>query len=249
MPRAVPRRWPPSANGDGEQLRAWVDKIAINTHRAGEIIRRLRGFTKKSEPRRETVDAGSLVEEVIELMEAETRLRNVRVRWEPRHTAAVLVDPIQIQQVLVNLLRNAYDAMSACPSERRQVTIATAPRDGHLELAVEDRGEGIRPEHQDRVFDAFFTSKANGVGIGLAISRSIVEDHGGRLWVTPNSADGVTFRLTLPLGIARLRQQSLRSTRSIPPTWLFQRGIISCKPTRPSSSWTTTSKFASRWRR
>ncbi len=187
-------------DSDDERLRAWVDKIATNTHRAGEIIRRLRSFTKKSEPRREPVDVASLVEEVIELMETETRLRNVRVRWEPRHRATVLVDPIQIQQVLVNLLRNAYDAMAAIPAERRQVTIATLAGEGRVELAVEDRGEGILPEHQERVFDAFFTSKPNGVGIGLAISRSIIEDHGGRLWVTPNPSEGVTFRFTLPFG-------------------------------------------------
>ncbi len=186
--------------GDGQPLRSWVDKIAVNTHRAGEIIRRLRGFTKKSEPRREPVDVASLVEEVVDLMETETRLRNVRVRWEPRQTATVLVDPIQIQQVLVNLLRNAYDAMAANPPERRQVTIVTLTREDRVELSVEDRGEGIRPEHQERVFDAFFSSKPNGVGIGLAISRSIVEDHGGRLWVTPNASEGVTFRFTLPLG-------------------------------------------------
>ena len=102
--------------------------------------------------------------------------------------------------MLVNLLRNAYEAMlgNADPSER-QVVIGTQLRGNKVEISVEDAGEGIAAENTDRVFDAFFTSKANGVGIGLAISRSIVEDHGGRLWVNPNPARGVTFRFTLPL--------------------------------------------------
>ncbi|HEV3138555.1 MAG TPA: ATP-binding protein, partial [Pirellulales bacterium] len=85
------------------------------------------------------------------------------------------------------------------PPERRLVTIALAQRDGQIEVSVEDQGEGIPPENRERVFEAFFTSKPNGVGIGLAISRSIVEAHGGQLWVVPNPERGVTFRFTLPM--------------------------------------------------
>ncbi len=186
-----------------KKLLSWIDKIAVNTHRAGQMIRRLRSFTRKSEPRRSTVEINELVEEVIDLLEAETRLQNVRVRWE--HTAAVhaTVDRIQIQQVLVNLLRNAYEAMSANRPNERQVTIAAAIREDKIEISVKDLGEGIAEENLERVFDAFFTSKPNGVGIGLAISRSIVEEHGGRLWVRPNSKHGVTFHFTLPLSGAQ----------------------------------------------
>ena len=102
------------ANGHAK-LRGWVDKIAANTHRAGEIIRRLRGFTKKSEPKRSTVDVNTLITEVIDLLEADTRLQGVRIRWKQGPRAAVNVDPIQIQQVLVNLLRNAFEAMAGNP--------------------------------------------------------------------------------------------------------------------------------------
>jgi PAS domain S-box-containing protein len=186
-------------NGDPKVL-DWIEKIAANTHRAGEIIRRLRGFTRKSESRRSTVEVGELMEEVIALLEADARLQSVRVRWEePYDKEFVTVDPIQIQQVLVNLLRNAFEAMAGNRPECRQVTIAATADDEFIEISVEDQGEGIAPENFDRVFEAFFTNKSNGVGIGLAISRSIVEDHGGRLWVTPNPTQGVTFRFTLPL--------------------------------------------------
>lgn len=187
------------ASDRDQKLLAWIDKIAANTHRAGEIIRRLRGFTRRSEPRRSTIEINDLIQEVIDLMEAETRLHNIRLRWEATEDTHANVDPIQIQQVLVNLLRNAYEAMAGNGPEGRQVTIAATPHGDTIEIAVEDLGEGIAAENRDRVFEAFFTSKPSGVGIGLAISRSIVEDHGGRLWVTPNPTQGVTFRFILPL--------------------------------------------------
>jgi PAS domain S-box-containing protein len=187
------------APGNDKKLLSWIEKIATNTDRAGQMIRRLRSFTRKSEPRRSTVEINELIDEVIDLLEAETRLQNVRVRWQPDGTIHATVDRVQVQQVLVNLLRNAYEAMLGNGPDERQVVIGTQLRGNKVEISVEDAGEGIAAENTDRVFDAFFTSKANGVGIGLAISRSIVEDHGGRLWVNPNPARGVTFRFTLPL--------------------------------------------------
>jgi PAS domain S-box-containing protein len=182
-----------------EKILEWIEKIATNTHRAAEMIRRLRGFTRKSEPRRSTVEVGELVSEVIDLLEAETRVQQVRVRWEPRGVLYATVDRIQVQQVLVNLLRNAYEAMAGVPPDQRQVTIAERRREQTVELTVKDTGEGIAPENLHQVFDAFFTSKPHGVGIGLAITRSIVEGHGGRLWVRRNPKRGVTFHFTLPL--------------------------------------------------
>jgi PAS domain S-box-containing protein len=186
------------ADADAKLL-TWIDKISNNTHRAAEMIRRLRSFTRKSEPTRSTIEASELVSETIELIEAETRLKSFRVRWQPQSNLWVRVDRIQIEQVLVNLLRNAYEAMAGNVGDQRRVTIGLARRADKVEISVEDVGEGIAAENQERVFDAFFTSKPNGVGIGLAISRSIVEDHGGRLWVEPNPERGVTFRFTLPL--------------------------------------------------
>ncbi len=183
-----------------ENVLNWIGKIAHNTHRAAEMIRRLRSFTRKSDPKRETIEASELVTEVIDLLEAETRLKSVRLRWRPpKSSLPVRVDRIQIEQVLVNLLRNAYEAMAGNPSDDRSVSIAIARQADKTEISVKDVGEGINAEDLERVFDAFVTSKPNGVGIGLAISRSIVEDHGGRLWAEANLDRGVTFRFTLPL--------------------------------------------------
>ena len=187
------------APGRDETVFTWIEKITINTHRAAEMIRRLRSFTRKSEPHRRSCEINELIEEVVDLLEAETRLHAIRVRWKPIPTVHANVDRIQIQQVLVNLLHNAYEAMAANPSEQRRVTIVLAVGRGKIEISVKDQGEGISAENMERVFEAFFTSKPNGVGVGLAISRSIVEGHGGQLWVHPNPRQGVTFHFTLPL--------------------------------------------------
>ncbi len=182
-----------------EKTRQWIEKIASNTHRAGEIIRRLRGFTRKSECRPEPVDLGEVLRDVVDLLEPETRRRNVRLRCETRAVPSVVVDPVQIQQVLVNLLHNAYDALAEMPPERRQVTIGIEPVERAVQVSVSDRGRGVKAEDRDKVFDAFFTTKQNGMGIGLAISRSIVEDHGGRLSLAANEPYGVTFHFELPV--------------------------------------------------
>jgi C4-dicarboxylate-specific signal transduction histidine kinase len=188
-----------AAPGSDQKVAEWIEKIALNTHRAAEMIRRLRSFTRKTDPRRSTVGVGELVQEVIDLIEVETRRHGASVRHEPWPELHVTVDRLQVEQVLVNLLRNAYEAMGQLPPGQRQVTIAVRPGADKLEFSVEDRGEGIAPENLERVFDAFYTSKPNGFGIGLAISRSIIEDHGGRLWVTRNRNQGVTFYFTLPV--------------------------------------------------
>jgi PAS domain S-box-containing protein len=192
-----------SRSSDRDQkLLSWVEKIAINTHRAGEIIRRLRGFTRKSKPERSLVEVNQLIEEVLDLLEGETRRQGIRVQWQRAASVQINVDILQIQQVLVNLLRNAFEAMVGNPPDRQEVTIALSTTDEQIEISVADAGEGISPENMDRVFDAFFTSKPNGVGVGLAISRSIAQDHGGQLSVVPNPQRGVTFRLTLPRSAA-----------------------------------------------
>jgi two-component system sensor kinase FixL len=111
----------------------------------------------------------------------------------------IVIDPFQVQQVLINLVRNALEAMPA-DSPTREIVIRTeshAP--GSAEIAVSDSGPGLLAQQCDRIFDAFFTTKAKGLGIGLSISRSIAETHGGRLWATPNPTGGVTFHLQLPV--------------------------------------------------
>jgi PAS domain S-box-containing protein len=181
------------------KLLAWVEKIAANTHRAGEIIRRLRTFTRKSDSRRSTVSVDELVTDVVELMDAETRRRRMRVVRQTRSAAQIVADSVQIQQVLFNLLHNAFESMADNADDQRQVTISVQADARVVTVSVADSGAGIASENRDRVFEAFFTSKSNGMGIGLAISRSIVEDHGGRLWFNANADRGVTFHFALPI--------------------------------------------------
>ncbi len=184
-----------------DKLREWVARIAANTDRAGQMIRRLRAFTRKSEPHRAPVELTELVHDVIELVGSESRRRNMRVRWEPSKEPVprVEVDPVQIQQVLVNLMHNAFDAARDMPPERRQIVVEAKAQGNAVELSVADQGRGIPREQRERVFEAFYSTKTSGVGIGLAISRSIVENHGGKLWFSPNPRHGTTFHFTVPV--------------------------------------------------
>ena len=146
------------------------------------------------------MSVNKLVGEALELVSPEARRRNMRVAWKPGTQARVVVDPVQVQQVLVNLLHNAFDAAADQPPERRLVSIGLERSDETVTISVTDQGRGIAAEDRARVFDAFFTTKPNGVGIGLAISRSIVEDHGGRLGLSANGeSPGVTFHFSLPV--------------------------------------------------
>jgi C4-dicarboxylate-specific signal transduction histidine kinase len=182
-----------------DKLLTWLEQITNSTQRAAEMIRRLRRFARKSGPRRSAVDVNELVQEVIDLLEAEARLQNIRIRWQSVAATQARIDRVQVQQVLVNLLRNAFEAMCDNPSDRRQVTIKAKAGAEGIELSVEDLGKGVAAEDVDRVFEAFFTTKPNGLGIGLAISRSIIEDHRGRLWVDSGRRGGAVFHFTLPL--------------------------------------------------
>ena len=183
------------------KLLPWVEQIAHNTQRAGDMLRRLRRFARKSEPQRADVDINELVQEVIELLEAEIRVREICVRWKPVAATRARIDRVQVQQVLVNLLSNAFEAVADRSPDDRLVIISANSTDDHVEVAVQDAGGGVPQQHRDRVFEAFFTTKSGGVGIGLAISRSIIEDHGGRIWIEPNNHGGATFLFTLPLEI------------------------------------------------
>jgi two-component system, LuxR family, sensor kinase FixL len=172
--------------------------------RAGEIIRRLREFVKKSEPERHEENIITLIEEAcgLALIGAREQGVTVRFRTAPQLPAA-LVDKVQVQQVLVNLIRNAVEAMQA--SARRDITIETMlDEDGFIRIGVIDTGPGIAPEIMERLFQPFVTTKPQGMGVGLSLCRAIVEAHGGRLWAEPNPGGGAIFRFTVPkVGRAR----------------------------------------------
>jgi two-component system sensor kinase FixL len=177
-----------------------LEQINAQALRAGEVIRRLRNFVKNREVKREPVDCSRLLEDLRTLAETDARLHNVRLRLETTESLPeVYADPIQLQQVVLNLVRNAIDAMADTPEARREVVLSTAAvNHGEIEVIVADHGSGLAPEATEHLFNPFFTTKAGGTGLGLAISKSIVRAHGGRLWHTPNEPCGARFHFTLP---------------------------------------------------
>jgi two-component system, LuxR family, sensor kinase FixL len=179
-------------------LREAMDKAGEQALRAGQVIRRLRDFVARGESERRVEDVKKLVEEASALALVGVRDKGVHVRFEfdPR-IDFVLADKVQIQQVLLNLMRNAIDAME--DSQRRELTVSTrlAPED-MVEISVTDTGTGISPEIAAQLFQPFVTSKRQGMGVGLSISRTIVEAHGGSIAPRPNPEGGTVFSFTLP---------------------------------------------------
>lgn len=175
--------------------------IVDDDRRAGSIIQRMRSMLEKTVPSMETQDLNNLVSEVARLVSSETLLRNAALRLDlaPR-LPPVRGDGIQLQQVILNLVVNALDSIADRPLDARLVVVRTRYEGKeHVVLSVEDSGKGIAPTDLERVFEAFYTTKAKGLGVGLAISRSILESHGGRIRADNNAGDGVTFRCTLPI--------------------------------------------------
>lgn len=179
-------------------IRNAMEKAAEQSLRAGQIIRRLRDFVARGESERRVESLKKLIEEASALALVGAKEHGVRVKFQidPAHDL-VLVDKVQIQQVLLNLIRNAIEAMEQ--SSRRELLIASRPGDGQLvEVSVADTGSGISPEVATQLFQPFITTKRYGMGVGLSISRSIVEAHGGQIAVEPNPDGGTVFRFTMP---------------------------------------------------
>ncbi|XXX80292.1 response regulator [Sorangium sp. So ce134] len=186
---------------DIAEARTALDDIVADDRRAGKVIQRLRAMLRKGELSVAAQDLNELVREVARLMASAALLAGTTVRLElAPGLPPVRGDGVQLQQVLVNLLTNALDAVSRRPPEVRLVVVRTLPAgEGRVELSVADSGEGVPPADLERIFEPFFTSKAQGLGVGLAISRSIVEAHGGRLWAERSAGEGATFRCALPV--------------------------------------------------
>jgi two-component system sensor kinase FixL len=178
-------------------LRSAMDKAAEQALRAGQIIRRLRDFVARGESERRVESVKKLVEEASALALVGAKDQGVRVRFQFDPTAnLVLADKVQIQQVLLNLLRNAVEAMES--SQKRELVISTESiKDGMIAISVADTGSGIAPEMMAQLFQPFVTNKRHGMGVGLSISRTIIEAHGGQIGVEPNPAGGTIFRFTL----------------------------------------------------
>ena len=187
-----------STDPNTAKIEGALDRAAEQAIRAGQIIRRLRDFVARGESEKRVESLSKLIEEAGALGLAGAREQSVQLRFnlDPQHDQ-VLVDRVQIQQVLVNLFRNALEAM-ADSTHRELIASNTPVADDMIEIAVSDTGSGFAEAVAQSLFQTFFTTKETGMGVGLSISRSIIEAHGGRMWAETNAAGGATFRFTLP---------------------------------------------------
>jgi len=188
---------------DPREIREALEKLGVQAQRAGRIIRRVHDFVRKSEPKRAPCALAEIVDDCLGFVEAEARKRRVRLVADLPPLPPVLADRLMLEQVLLNLIRNGMDAMSATPAARRVLRISAERRAEEVVISIADNGCGIAPEVRDKLFTAFFSTKPEGMGIGLSICRSIIEFHRGRLWVEDNSTaadgSGMIFSFTLPL--------------------------------------------------
>jgi PAS domain S-box-containing protein len=208
-------RWLSQLKEDSAALagaREALQRIIRDGTRAGEVITRIRALFKKTEIAKESLEINAVIQEAIVLSRIEMEKRRVVLRLEmapdlPR----ILGDRVQLQQVLINLILNGLEAMSEVEFRPRELVIGTQLHEGAQVLAtVRDSGVGFDPADIEQLFTAFQTTKPGGLGMGLSISRSIVENHGGRLWATGNEGDGATFHFTLPLEFAAQRADRQR---------------------------------------
>jgi two-component system, LuxR family, sensor kinase FixL len=198
-------RWLARQSPDLDEARAAVERIIRDGHRASEVIGRVRALVKKSPPRKDWLDINETILEVIALARSDVHGNRVALQTQlSDDVPRILGDRIQLQQVILNLIVNAIEAMSGVSDGPREILVSSGKYESNgVVVAVQDSGIGLAAESLEHLFDAFFTTKPSGMGMGLAISRTIIEAHGGRLWATPNDGPGATFQFTLPLPSAR----------------------------------------------
>lgn len=194
--------WLADDHPDLGQVREALADIASEGHRASEVIARIRALIKQSAPQKTLLDFNEVVHEVLGLIGHEVQWKQVTLRAElDGGLPLVHGDRVQLQQVLLNLMMNGIEAMSGIEGRARELRVMTSSgEDNEVVTAVCDTGVGLKPQEAERVFKAFHTTKPGGMGMGLAISRSIIDGHGGRLWATANDGPGATFQFTLPAG-------------------------------------------------
>jgi PAS domain S-box-containing protein len=192
-------RWLGNEPPDLEEARGAVARIIRDGNRASEVVRRLRALTKKTDPQKTPLDINDVVHDVVALVQREVLSHRVWLRFNlDADLPPVFGDRVQLQQVIINLMMNGIEAMVGVTERPRELLIRSRRHEGgHVLVAVQDSGIGINSEHLDRLFTAFFTTKTDGMGMGLSICRSIVEAHGGEMWVSPNDGPGATFQFTI----------------------------------------------------
>jgi PAS domain S-box-containing protein len=193
-------RWLNMQPPDPEEVRQALGRIVKEGRRAGDVISRIRALVTKAPPRKDTLDINDTIREVIALTGSELRRNGTSLQTQLADGLPLVPgDRIQLQQVMVNLILNAVEAMSGSDLGSRELLISTEEDgDNGVRIAVRDWGPGVKPESVDRLFDAFYTTKPDGMGMGLSICRSIIEAHGGRVWATTNVPHGAVLQFTLP---------------------------------------------------
>jgi C4-dicarboxylate-specific signal transduction histidine kinase len=204
-------QWLGDTDPDLAQLREAIEDIASDGRRASEVIARIRSLVKKGTAEKAPLDMSEVAREVLDLVRHEANRRQLALRSELEDGLIVKGDRVQLQQVLLNLVMKGFEAMTDLKERRPELTVQLwRSKSGEIHTAVRDCGAGIKPEHAEQVFKAFHTTKAAGMGMGLAISRSIVEAHGGR-WASQLRARGM-FTFTLPLVGGRVMTDQCRSS-------------------------------------
>jgi C4-dicarboxylate-specific signal transduction histidine kinase len=193
-------RWLGRRTPQPEEAQACVERVIAEGKRASEIVRRIRSLTKRDAPQKTQLELNDVVNDVVSLVQREVLNHRVSLRLKLAcELPPVLGDRVQLQQVLINLVMNGIQAMADIGDELRELLIESRlDEEGHVVVTVQDAGTGIDPEHANRLFEAFFTTKPNGMGMGLSICRSIIEAHGGQLWASNNAGHGATFQFSLP---------------------------------------------------
>ena len=197
-------RWLEREEPNLEEARSALASIAQDGHRANEVITSISMMFKKNANRRAPVDTNEVVNDVLNLSRGELRSRKIALQTKlAADLPQVHADPVQLREVLLNLIMNAAEAMSSTEESRRVLAIVSVPHEDGVSITVEDSGPGLDPTNAEQIFEAFFTTKPTGMGMGLAICRSIITGHGGRLWASPGHSSGTIFHVVLPLSGGR----------------------------------------------
>jgi C4-dicarboxylate-specific signal transduction histidine kinase len=193
-------RWLGARPPNLEEVRQTLGRIVNNANRAGDVIGRIRALIKKAPPRTDWVDINEVIREVIEFTSSETEKNGMSARTALADGLPLIEgDRVQLQQVVLNLIVNAVQAMGGVAERPGELFISTAQSEPNgVLVAVKDSGPGLAPDSLQHLFAPFYTTKLDGLGMGLSICRSIIEAHGGRLWVTPNLPRGAIFHFTVP---------------------------------------------------
>jgi C4-dicarboxylate-specific signal transduction histidine kinase len=199
-----------TGSGDPQELITAMDQIGNQAQRAGEIIRRLRALVGKQAPVRARADLNHLVREVCSFVEFETGKLGLTIELDlAEGEIPVDVDLVQIEQVILNLVRNALDSLQDRPVAQRRLRIRTRLRPTMAEVSVHDNGSGIAPERMQHLFDPFYTTKQTGMGMGLPISQTIVEDHKGQIWAESRPGIETVFHVRLPAAAEPAQEASV----------------------------------------